>query len=55
MSSKRPNWRDWFTKDGTYLGVVSARTGPDKIETQQPCKCDVCVKGRVVKQTQGES
>lgn len=40
------SWRDWFTADGEYLGEVSARTGPDKVMSDQRCNCEVCNAGR---------
>lgn len=39
------SWRSWFA-DGAYLGEVSARTGPDAVETKQRCACEVCKDGR---------
>lgn len=50
----KPQWRDWYSKDGTYLGVVSARTGPDTTDTRQKCECVVCTSGRP-QNTQGNN
>ena len=38
------SWRDWFDGEA-YLGVSSARTGPDPVGGK-PCGCDCCEKGR---------
>lgn len=38
-------WREWFG-GGAFLGVSSARTGPDTAISSQKCDCDVCVRGR---------
>lgn len=51
LDRKPPDSRwtwDWFTVGGEYLGVRSARTGPDDVNSKQPCACDVCAKGRQV-------
>lgn len=37
----RRSWRIWF--DGAvFLGVSSARTGPDKVGANQSCRCEQC-------------
>lgn len=39
-------WRDWFAEDGTYLGEVSPRIGPDQVDAKQKCLCEQCRPGR---------
>ncbi len=34
-------WRHWYDGD-TYLGLRSARTGPDAVVSAQRCECEVC-------------